>query len=67
MFSKGKKAKAGHGKLIENDKGNVLYRMVNRGYTFFMVVQSFTRRMLWMGSCAALMYLLPMGLEMLAE
>lgn len=41
--------------------------MVNRSYTFFMIVSSFTKRILWIGSCAALMYLMPMGLEVMAE
>ena len=57
----------GYGKLIQNDKGNVLYRLINRGYTFFMIVSGFSKKILWFGSCFALMFLMPMGLEVLAE
>lgn len=61
------KVKKGPVKLIENDKGNVLYKCINQGYTFFMWVKKTTGRILWIGSCCAFMWLMPMGFEMLAE
>jgi len=65
--SKEQTKKKGPVKLIENDKGNALYKMINRSYTMFMWVKVTTGRILWIGSCCAFMWLMPMGFEMLAE
>ena len=68
---KGKKsvsaAERKYGKLIKNDKGNFLYRMINGGYSMFMIVKDFTFRFLWIGSCVGLMFLFPMSFEMFNE
>jgi hypothetical protein len=45
----------------------MIYKMINRGYTFFMIVSTFTKKIMWFGASFALMYLLPMGIEVLAE
>ena len=55
-----------YGKLIQNDKF-LLYRWINHGYTFFMIVKSFSMKILWFGSCAALLFLFPFALESMNE
>ena len=52
-----------------NDKGgkNYLYAFINRGYSLYFIVNNFCRKALWVGSCFALMYLFPIGLEYMSE
>ena len=66
---KGKKGEAGapYGKLIQADKGNVFYRMVNSGYTLYMIVMNFSKKILWTGSCFAFLYFFPVGFEIFNE
>jgi hypothetical protein len=54
-------------KLIKNDKNNKLYQIINAGYKFVYIVSTFTRKLLWFGSCLAFMYLLPMSFEIFTE
>ena len=70
VFSKKEKKgdpNAPYGKLIKDDKNNRLYRVVNVGYTLFMIVMNFSKKILWFGSCFAFMYLFPMSLELFNE
>lgn len=55
-----------YGKLIENDKW-FMYKVINHGYTFFMIIQNFTKKVLWFGSCAGLLFLFPFALESMNE
>ena len=55
------------GKLIQNDKGNFIYRMINGFYGVFMIVKDFGFKLLWFGSCVGLMFLFPMSFEMFNE
>ena len=67
---KGKKAtgvEAKFGKLIKDDKGNILYRLINMGYGMFMIVKEFTGKILWVGSCSMLMFMIPMAFEIFKE
>ena len=70
MFSKKEKkgdSSAPYGKLIKDDKNNRFYKLVNTGYTVFMIVMNFSKKILWFGSCFAFMYLFPMSLELFNE
>ena len=49
-------------KLIQNDKGNRLYRGINIAYGLFYIIKTFSGKLMWMGSCVALMYLLPLNI-----
>lgn len=55
------------GKLIQNDKGNFLYRSVNYGYNFFMIIKDFTFKLLWGSSCFAFLFVFPCAFEMFNE
>lgn len=54
-------------KLIKNDKNNKLYQVINFSYKFVCIVSTFTRKLLWFGSCVAFMYLMPMSFEIFTE
>ena len=66
MMRMGKK-KASDMKLIQNDRGNFFFKMINSGYFVFRIVKNFTTKMLWNGSCLAFMFLMPMMFEVLCE
>ena len=66
-LAKAGEKKTGFGKLIQNDKGSIIYRMINRGYTLFMIVGAFSRRLLWFGSCAAFLWIFPVSYELFCE
>ena len=55
------------GKLIENDSGSIIFRMINRIYGVFMIVKDFSYKILWFGSLTTLMFILPMSFEMMNE
>lgn len=40
------------GKLIENDRNNVFYRMINHAYKFSYIIWNFSKKLLWFGSCS---------------
>lgn len=70
IFSKKEKkgnSSAPYGKLIKDDKNNRFYKLVNTGYTIFMIVMNFSKKIIWFGSCFAFMYLFPMSLELFNE
>ena len=54
-------------KLIKNDKGSIIYRLINRSYSCIMILSTFTRRLLWFGSCAAFLWLFPISYELFNE
>ena len=67
-------------KLIKNDKNNKLYKAINAIYKFYYIISSFTRKLLWFGSCGkyilyrfdsgcvvAFMYIMPMSFEIFTE
>ena len=45
----------------------MLYRIINMGYGLFMIVKDFTYKILWVGSCVSLMFLMPMAFELFNE
>jgi hypothetical protein len=66
IHGKGKQAAAST-KLIEDDKGKPLYKLINAGYSLWMIVCGFSKKILWVGSCLAFMYLMPNFLEIMSE
>ena len=68
-----KKAKDGaaggarFGKLIANDGKSMLYRTINKGYTFYMIISTFTKKLIWFGTCAAFMWGMPIMYELFQE
>jgi hypothetical protein len=79
-YFRAKKEKKGFqiGKLIENDKNNWFYRLINHAYKFSYIVWSFSKKLLWFGSCSkylsdlttnivAFMYMMPMAFEIFNE
>lgn len=67
---KGKKvsgAEARFGLLIQNPKGNLMYRIINQGYLVFMIVKDFSTRILWVGSCCGMMFMMPLAFELFNE
>ncbi len=54
-------------KLIQNDKANFFYRIINYSYGFGYIIWNFGKKLLWFGSCVAFMFLLPMGFEIFVE
>ena len=63
----GKKTRHIYGELIKNDKKSFLYGCINNGYTFFMYVMTWSKKIIWFGSCFTLMYLFPFALESMNE
>ena len=61
-----KEAKGGarFGKLIANDGKSIIYRTINKGYTFYMIVSTFTKKLIWFGTCAAFMWGMPIMYEL---
>ena len=53
-------------KFFKNDS-NFLLRFFNQGYYLFAIVKKFTFKILWVGSCISLMFLLPTALEIYTE
>ena len=64
---KGKGAKFYRFGRVYEVEGNIFHRVVNTGYNLFMIVTDFSKKLLWFGSCAAFMFLLPMGFEIFCE
>ena len=67
---KEKESKAGgprFGKLIQNDGKSIIYRTINRGYTFYMIISTFTKKLIWFGTCAAFMWGMPIMYELFQE
>ena len=62
-----KKKAAEDFKLIKNDKNSKLYRVINAGYKYVMIICNFSKKLLWFGSCIAFMYLIPMSFEIFTE
>ena len=60
--SKEKKKPKAIPKLIQNDKNSRLYRGINVAYGLFYIIKTFSGKILWFGSCVALMYLLPLNI-----
>lgn len=54
-------------KLFKNDGNNFVLRFFNRGYYMFAIVKKFTFKILWIGSCLSLMFLMPAIFETLTE
>ena len=70
------KGKAGplskYGKLLEDDEdcvlptifGRIIAKSVNLGYNIFMMVNGFSRKLLWFGSCIGFMWIFPVTFEL---
>lgn len=54
-------------KLIQNDSKNKFYKLINKTYQLFFIVNSFVRKLLWFGSCIAFMYVMPISFEIFSE
>ena len=76
---KNKKGKSGalskYGKIMEDDEdcvlptivGRMMARSINLGYNIFMMVNGFSRKLLWFGSCIGFMWIFPVTFELFQE
>ena len=54
------------GKVYEVET-TVLHKLANVGYTVFMIVTDFTKKIVWFGTCFSIMFVLPYGLLHLSD
>ena len=76
---KGKKVKSGplskFGKIMEDDEdcvlptvvGRTMAKGVNLGYNIFMMVNGFSRKLVWFASCIGFMWIFPVTFELFQE
>jgi hypothetical protein len=67
FYSKKEEKKEKIPKLIQNDSKNKFYKLINKTYQLFFIVNSFVRKLLWFGSCIAFMYIMPISFEVFSE
>ena len=54
-------------KIFKDDKKNWVYWIVNKGFAVVYIVWDFSKKLLWVGSCLAFMFLVPMSFEIFNE
>lgn len=53
--------------MFEDDKDSKVKQFVNKSWALFFIVWSFSKKILWFGSCATFMYMMPIAFEVFTE